>query len=109
VRKFEVDLRREPFNLAATPLQLKAVIFLSARTAGRRTLLRPLPTSKIRSALLLNQPYAAARPEWNSFVRKVESLPVFTLRRGSHPRDAVDAIETVLESSGSAPAEHGRA
>jgi hypothetical protein len=107
VRKFEVDLRRGPFNLAATPLQLKAVVFLSARKAGRQALLRAVPKSQIRSALTLNQPYAAGRPEWDSFVRKVESLPVFTLRRGGHPNDAVDVIETLLERNGSAP-DHAR-
>ncbi|MGC1459140.1 MAG: hypothetical protein WA825_12745 [Steroidobacteraceae bacterium] len=108
VRKFEVDLRRGSFSLAATPLHLKAVVFLSARKAGRQSLLRPLPTSQIRSALTLNQPYAAGRPEWDSFIRKVESLPVFTLLRGSHPNDTVDAIEALLKSNGSARAGHGR-
>jgi hypothetical protein len=108
VRKFEVDLRRGPFNLAATPLQLKAVVFLTARRAGRQALLRSLPKSQIRSALTLNQPYAAGRPEWDSFVGKVESLPVFTLRRGSHPNDTVDAIETLLQTDGSARVGHGR-
>jgi hypothetical protein len=108
VRKFEVDLRRGPFNLAATPLQLKAVVLLSARKAERHTLLQPLPPSRIRSALTLNQPYAAGRPEWDSFVRKVESLPVFTLYRGGHPNDTVDAIETLLPTDGRARAGHGR-
>ncbi len=100
VRKFEVDLRREPFNLAATPLRVKAVVILSARSARPQTLLRALPATQISSALTLNQPYAAQRPEWASFVRRIEALPVFTLRRGSHPNDAVDAIETLLQSHG---------
>jgi hypothetical protein len=100
VRKLEVDLRREPFKLAATPLQLKAVVFLSARSAGRQPLLRPIPASRIRAALTLNQPYASGRPEWDCFVRNVEALPVFTLRRGSHPNDTVDAIDSLLHGPG---------
>ena len=42
VRKFEVDLRRRNFHLAPAPLELAAVIFLSAKSAGGRALLTPL-------------------------------------------------------------------
>ncbi len=96
VRKFEVDLRHGAFHLAASALRLTAVVFLSPKSAGRQPLLQPLPRAQLCSQLASNQPYAAGRPEWPSFLKKIESLPAYTLYRGSHPNDAVDAIEALL-------------
>ena len=107
VRKFEVDLRRGPFQLAAAPLKVRALLFLSAESAGRHALLRRVPARQLRAALTLNQPYAAGRPEWPAFLRQAGCLPAFTLRRGRHPDEAVDAIERVLQAGGRAGAAPG--
>src|ERR1700723_2225310 len=45
VRKFEVDLRRGAYKLAASPPKIAAVVFLSPQSAGDRSLLRPLSKS----------------------------------------------------------------
>src|SRR4029077_1949504 len=46
VRKLEIDLRRPPYHLAATPLRICAVVFLSATKADGRARLAPLPAGR---------------------------------------------------------------
>jgi hypothetical protein len=67
VRKFELDLRRGGFRLARAPLKLEAIVFLSARTAGKGPLLRPLERADMLARLELAQAYAAGQPEWPAF------------------------------------------
>jgi hypothetical protein len=96
VRKLEVDLRRPPYHLAATPLRICAVVFLSATKAGGRTRLAPLPAARALGRLRATQRYAANQPGWETFTRQLPTLPAYELRRGAHPRDAVEALRTLL-------------
>jgi hypothetical protein len=74
-----------------------AVVFLDSRPAGAKGLLRPLAWAHARSALGRTQPYAARQPGWNAFARAAGRLPVFELRRGSHPSQAAVALRVLLE------------
>jgi hypothetical protein len=96
VRKFELDLRRGGYRLAASPLQIGAVVFLSRKSARTGSLLRPLSKSMLLAKLAKAQAYAANQPEWPVFKRRVGRLDAFELRRGSHPIEAVDALRAVL-------------
>jgi hypothetical protein len=96
VRKFELDLRREGFRLAKSPLKIVGVVLLSPQTAGAGPLLRSLS----RSALLANfadtQAYGAGQPQWREFRKNLSGVDAFELRRGGHPREAVRALRSVL-------------
>jgi hypothetical protein len=98
VEKFEVDLRRPAYRLAAAPLKLHALIFLSRDSAGSGPLFVPLRKSKLLANLRASQPYAANQPEWAAFERGAACLNAFELRRGRHPRAAVDALQELLGS-----------
>jgi hypothetical protein len=101
VRKFEVDLRRGGFKLARAPLKLESIVFLSARSAGGGSLLRPLGREDLLARLESAQAYAAGQPEWPAFRRGAAALAAFELRRGRDPNESVDALESLL--SGAAP------
>jgi hypothetical protein len=101
VRKFEVDLRRGGFRLARAPLALQAIVFLSARSAGKGPLLRPLGRADVLARLELAQAYAAGQPEWPAFRRGAAVLAAFELRRGRDPNESVDALEQLLRAGAS--------
>jgi hypothetical protein len=96
VRKFEVDLRQGDYRLARSPLKIVAVVFLSAQNAGTHPLLEPLSGSGLQARLAANQGYAANRPEWSTFSKSVSKLDAFELRRGRHPLEAVEALDSLL-------------
>jgi hypothetical protein len=98
VRKFEVDLRRGAYRLAASPLKITALVFLSPQSAGDRSLLEPLSKSDLLAKLTAAQAYAANQPNWAAFRKGISGLGAFELRRGSHPLEAVDALEALLGS-----------
>jgi hypothetical protein len=98
VRKFEVDLRRGGYQLARSPLKIVAVIFLSAQRAGARSLLTPLPKSRMLAELAAAQPYAAHQPQWSPFQQRLSRVASFELRRGRHPREAVETLQRLLET-----------
>jgi hypothetical protein len=98
VKKYEFDLRRPGYRLAAHPPRVAAVVFLSAESAGWGPLLRPLKTRDLLKKLVENQPYAANQPGWGTFVRSASRLNAFELRRGRHPLEAVEALQTLLGS-----------
>jgi len=97
VKKFELDLRRGGYRLAASPLQIGAVIFLSPKSAGTGPLLRPLSKSRLLAELAKAQAYAVNQPEWPIFKRRVGRLDAFELRRGLHPIEAVEALRALLD------------
>jgi hypothetical protein len=101
VRKFEIDLRGGGYRLAPSALKIAAVVFLSAQSAGERPLLRSLPNSELLARLTVDQPYAANQPQWSAFTRSVSRLDAFELRRGPHPREAVEALRDLLGSRSS--------
>lgn len=96
VEKLEIDLRRTPFRLAAAPLQIGAVLFLSSKSAGRRPLLAPLTPAEMLRRLERRQRYAAQQPRWSHFREQVARLPAFELRRGAHPHEGVEAMQALL-------------
>ena len=98
VRKFEVDLRRGEYRLAPAPLKIAAVVFLSPQSAGHGPLLKSLPKSVALARLAGAQAYAANQPEWTGFSKKILGLETFELRRGHHPQEGVEALNTLLAS-----------
>jgi hypothetical protein len=99
VEKFEVDLRRGRFQLAQSPLKVVGVVFLSSRKAGAHRLLKRLSKSRLRANLALEQGYGASQPQWRAFDRNISRLPSFELRRGRHPLESVEALQSLLANS----------
>jgi hypothetical protein len=95
-RKYEVDMRRTGYQLAAAALKIEAVIFLSKRRARDGQLLLPVAGRELASRLAAHQPYAASQPGWPKFARNLAGVRAFELRRGSHPQVAVDALRSLL-------------
>jgi hypothetical protein len=108
VEKFEIDLRRAQYRLATAPLRIGAIVFISARSAGSRPLLRPLRTAALRERLAASQRYAANQPGWSAFMKQALRLPAFELRRGRHPLRAVEALQELLPTGPVALASKGR-
>src|SRR3984957_4290447 len=77
VEKFEVDVRRRRYPLAAAPLKLDSLIFISRESAGARPLLTPLPKARVMEYLVASQPYASSLPEWRAFSRSAMRLSAF--------------------------------
>jgi hypothetical protein len=98
-QKLEIDLRRPEFRLAPRPLRLVGCVFLTRDAARDRELLAPLGRADLAARWQASQPYAASQPGWISFRKRISRLPTFELRRGSHPRDAVEALQSLLAMS----------
>jgi len=96
VEKLEIDPRRPYYHLAASPLRIRAVAYLSRRKAGAGTLLTPLRNVVARRRLAASQRYAARQPGWASFAQQLASLPAYELRRGEHPSESVEALRELL-------------
>ncbi len=96
VRKFEVDLRRGNYQLAASAPTIAAVVFMSAQNAGGHPLLTLLPKSGVPGRLAALQPYAAGQPHWTAFSRNLSGLDAFELRRGQHPLEAAETLGELL-------------
>jgi hypothetical protein len=96
VEKLEIDVRRPPYRLAATPQRLCAVVFISRRSAGSRPILSPLSSAAVLRGLAASQRYAAAQPGWGAFRRQIARLPAYELRRTGHPLAAVAALRQLL-------------
>jgi hypothetical protein len=96
VKKFELDLRHGGYKLAASPLRIGAVVFLSAQKSHDAPLLRPLSKSTLLAKLVNAQAYAANQPGWTTFAKRLSGLGGFELRRGRHPLEAVEALRSLL-------------
>jgi hypothetical protein len=96
-KKFEVDLRTSGYRLAAAALKIQAVVFLSKRSASDQRLLLPVAASELAQRLAVHQPYAASQQGWHKFVRNLAGVRAFELRRGSHPRAAVERLRDLLD------------
>lgn len=97
-RKFELDLRAGRFRLAASAARVRAVVFLSKRSAPGGPLLRRLARRALLGGLRRDQAYAAGLPGWDEFCRGVTQAGGFELRRGRHPCDAAAALRDLLQS-----------
>jgi hypothetical protein len=98
VRKFEIDLRQRRFRLAPRAPEIRGLVALSARPAGREPLLAPITPGEALARLRASQPYAASQPGWRAFVQRMRTVPAFELRRGRHPRESVAALEDLLRA-----------
>jgi hypothetical protein len=96
--KYEFDLRRSGYRLAAAPLSIQALVLLSKRSADDDRLLVPVAARRRAARLRALQPYAAAQPGWRRFEDSLAGVRTFELRRGSHPAAAVRALRTLLGS-----------
>jgi hypothetical protein len=95
-QKYEVDLRRLGYRLAPAPLTIQAVVFLSARRASDRGLLVSVPARDAAARLTAHQPYGASQQGWHQLRKTLAGVRAFELRRGSHPRAAVEALHGLL-------------
>jgi hypothetical protein len=95
--KFEVDMRGLGCRLARAPLRLAGIVFLSARRAGSVATLRPLSPQRTLARLTSAQAYAAGRPEWQAFRRRLAGIEGYELQRGSHPSESAIALRHLLE------------
>jgi energy-coupling factor transporter ATP-binding protein EcfA2 len=98
-KKYEVNLRHGSFRLAASPVTIVAVVFLSAQRGVRGGLLEALSKSDLSDRLSDAQAYAANQPHWSLFERAVARRGAFVLRRGAHPRDSVEALAAIVDST----------
>jgi len=97
VEKFEADLRLGHGLLADRPLQLVGAVFVSSEPAeDPAALLSPIRAEDIAARLRSDQPYAATQPGWHRFGQRLAHVGVHELRRGRHPRDSVDALQSLL-------------
>ncbi len=96
-QKYEVDLRRLGYRLAPAPLKIEAVVFLSSRRASDRRLLVSVPARERAARLTAHQPYAASQQGWQRFGKSLAGVRAFELRRGSHPRLAVEVLRELLD------------
>jgi hypothetical protein len=102
VEKLEIDLRRPQYRLAPAPLRIGAVVFVSPSRTRARTLLAPVGKAQLIQKLAASQRYAANQSGWDAFTRHVSRLPVFELRRGQHPFQAVEALKELLPTGSTA-------
>jgi hypothetical protein len=96
IKKFELDLRREGFRLAKSPLKIVGVVFLSPERARNDPLLEPISKSALLANLADTQGYGASQPQWREFCGNLTRLNAFALCRGRHPREAVNALRSLL-------------
>ena len=96
VEKLEIDPRGSHYHLAPAPLRIRAALFLSARRGRGHSLLTPLSTSSVLERLAASQRYAANQPSWSAFREQIAQLQGYELRRGIHPRDALEALRELL-------------
>jgi len=97
VEKFEVDLRRPGFRLAANPLKVAAVVFISPQPACDAVLLTRMRGREAVARVQKSQPYVISQPGWATFRKRIAATPVFELRRGRRPEEAADALQGLLD------------
>jgi hypothetical protein len=95
-RKYELDLRKTPGRIAASPLRLAATLFLSRRAAAKKNPLERLGGKTLLARLRREQPYAAGLPGWRSFERRIAGLPAYELHRMEHPDSSVRQLRALL-------------
>lgn len=96
VEKYEVDLRRAKFDLAASPLKVAGIVFISEQAGRRGVLLTPLRRYDTLVRFKKSQPYAIKQPGWTTFKKRIAATPAFELRRGRSPAEAADALHGLL-------------
>lgn len=103
VQKFEADLRQGHGSLAANPLKLIGVVFISPQAADDPDeLLLPLSREDTSARLRAEQAYAAGQLAWPHFEERLLQLCNYELRRGAHPRVSAEALRRLLDATGQA-------
>jgi energy-coupling factor transporter ATP-binding protein EcfA2 len=97
VRKRALDLRRAGLAVAGRAPRIVAMMLLTSRPARAGRLAVRQPAGRAVARLRAMQAYAAVRPEWALFARKMAQLPCFELRRGAHPAEAVAVLKALLQ------------
>ncbi|WIG54642.1 MAG: hypothetical protein OJF61_000428 [Rhodanobacteraceae bacterium] len=98
VHKFEIDLRQGFGRPATRALSLAGAVFVSTQPAeSPDTLLTPLDAREAGRLLDADQPNASRQPGWQPFKQQILDRGVHQLRRGRHPRDAIDALCRLLD------------
>ena len=98
VEKFEADLRQHHGGLAAGPLELVGVVFVSRQAADDPdVLLSPVSGDEFAARLSASQSYATTQPGWHRFEQRLMLAGAYQLCRGRHPRDSVDALRRFLD------------
>jgi hypothetical protein len=95
VRKREIDLRQAAVRLAPKPLRIVATVVLSTRSARGAVNLLPLTARQLKRELRAEQAYAAGRPGWHEFERRVLRAGGYRLLR-SPPADGVSSLRDLL-------------
>jgi hypothetical protein len=98
VEKYEIDLRRNGYRIARTPLNIASVVFLSTESATADRVLKPLNAQKVLSRLAASQPYAAHLPSWRRLAKSLSRVSGFELRRPRHPRDGANVLRSLLDT-----------
>ena len=96
IRKFEVDLRDGRYRITSDAMKLAAVIFVSPKAADASGLLVPVPPTAAAARLKRSQRYAAGLASWPPFIRSLEGVAAFELRRARQPREMADALTRLL-------------
>jgi hypothetical protein len=96
VRKRALDLRRTGLSIAGRAPRIVAMVLLTARSARAGRLLVRRSSARVLARLGASQAYAASRPEWPRFARRIARLPCFELRRGAHPAEAIEVLKALL-------------
>jgi hypothetical protein len=79
-------------------LSLVGAVFVSAEAADSPdALLTPLHARDAELLLEADQPNASRQPDWRPFKRQILDKGIHQLRRGRHPRDAIDALCRLLD------------
>jgi energy-coupling factor transporter ATP-binding protein EcfA2 len=96
VKKYQVNLREIPGNIARAPLQLAATVMLSRRKVTVQPALKELSRKLFVSRLRREQPYAMSNSNWMEFEDSIAKLPAYELRRTVHPDIAVRELQGLL-------------
>ncbi|MBV8503160.1 MAG: hypothetical protein JO006_15770 [Paucibacter sp.] len=101
VEKFEFDPRAAPRlgPLAAAPLKLAGLVFLSAQPAGEAPM-RRVPADEAGARFTQSQPYAAGQPVWAAVQPLLQGLAAWELRRSTHPQETARCLRALLEAAG---------
>jgi hypothetical protein len=96
VRKREFDVRDSPLRAARRAPRIVAAVFVTARRGRRGAEVAQLDARELAARLERDQPYAAQRKGWRSFVAAIRGR-AWELRRGAHPRDSVRLLQDLLD------------
>jgi hypothetical protein len=97
VRKYELDLRRSGYRIARAPLEIAAVVFLSASGVDGAPRMRRVGGRELAQRLRAAQAYAAGQAGWSTFAKSVARVGAYEIGRGRHPLETVELLERLLE------------